>query len=166
MITEFNSINLRDYYCVLAVWEFQPRAWELITLTRLNLAKRLCENHPDRLVFTYDVDPNHLWQRHRGSRPVCKASKPVKSCELILDLIETSPSQSVQAITERLNLSASTVKRNLKQLESKEKVYFRICPISGRTRLYHPVPDTRRTNKPARMGKEKQDVLEKNTIKE
>lgn len=148
-MSEFISINLRDYYSLLAVWEFQPQGWELVTLTRLKQAILLCTNHPDRLAFPPKDNPNHIWQKRQVSCLVCEASKPVKNWERILDLIETSLGQSIQALAEQLKLSGTTIRRNLKQLETKEKVYSRICLINGKTRLYYRVPATRRSDKPS-----------------
>jgi len=50
-------IDLKDWYGVVAVWEFSERRWRLVKLTRLKEAITLC-NQPKRLVFPANINPN------------------------------------------------------------------------------------------------------------
>ncbi len=63
------AIDLKDWYTVVAVWEFYDRKWSLIKLTRLKEAIALC-NQPKRLVFPTDINPNALWRKPSSTRRV------------------------------------------------------------------------------------------------
>jgi len=50
------AISLKDWYTLVAVWEFYDRKWRLIKVTRLKEAIALC-NQSKRLVFPIGINP-------------------------------------------------------------------------------------------------------------
>ena len=55
-------IDLKDWYGVVAVWEFSERRWRLVKLTRLKEAITLCDQSK-RLVFPANINPNAIWKK-------------------------------------------------------------------------------------------------------
>jgi|GEM_PF-5370095 len=53
------AINLKDWYTLVAVWQYHDRKWRLVKLARLQEAIALCYQ-PKRLVFPANINPNAL----------------------------------------------------------------------------------------------------------
>ncbi|MBV8884508.1 MAG: hypothetical protein JO235_11005 [Chroococcidiopsidaceae cyanobacterium CP_BM_RX_35] len=61
------AIALKDWYTLVAVWEFYDKKWRLVKLARLLEAMALC-NQPKRLVFPTDINPNAIWKKSQRVR--------------------------------------------------------------------------------------------------
>jgi hypothetical protein len=148
------AIDLKDFYGLLAVWEFRSGSrqhWFLVKLTRPKEAIALCDKEPKRLVFPPAVNPNQfLGRRSRaleGSlspnhRPISERVQQPRSIgntiTQVFGLVETFPGQSRNELAQRIGIHVDTLKRYLRQLEQQGFVHHRKHPLDNRVRLYYP----------------------------
>ncbi len=121
-------INLKDYFTLVAVWEFNADYGNLIQFARLQQAIALC-NQPNRWVFPTCLKPNAGQKRQR--KKVTSSTS-----EKVLRLIEICPGQSRAFLAERLDLDLAKVGQQLRRLEKNGQVYPKPDPIDQRIKLY------------------------------
>ncbi len=123
-------IDLKDYFTLVAVWEFNADYgnWCLIQFARLQQAIALC-NQPNRWVFPTCLKPDSGQKRQR--KKVTSSTS-----EKVLKLIENCPGQSRAFLAERLDLSLTKVGQQLRQLEKNGQVYPKPDRLDQRIKLY------------------------------
>jgi len=149
------AIDLKDFYGLLAVWEFRSGSrqhWFLVKLTRPKEAIALCDDQPKRLVFPPAVNPNQfLGRRSRALDeslfpnqlpPISERVKQPRgigsTITQVFGLVETFPGQSRNELAQRIGIHVDTLKRYLRQLEQQGFVHHRKHPLDNRVRLYYP----------------------------
>lgn len=136
-----STIDLTDYFSLVAVWELNDNGWTLITITRPKPAILLC-HHQKRLAFPTCINPNLVW-RNVGKK--CQTDeefleqviKPANSRKRILELLETHPGQSIKLISARLGISSGAVRVCLRLLKEQRKVHCQPSLLDSRTKLYY-----------------------------
>lgn len=137
-----SSIDLTDFYSLLAVWELQEHSWELIIITRLRCAIASCREQSSRLVFPTRTRPNRVWEgvcsKHTPQQQVEQLPLSVSNTERVMEAVKTCPGLSTAFLAKQIGISKTAVGRHLQQLEKEGNVHYRPDPLDQRIRLYYP----------------------------
>ncbi|MBV9387412.1 MAG: winged helix-turn-helix transcriptional regulator [Chroococcidiopsidaceae cyanobacterium CP_BM_ER_R8_30] len=150
------SIDLKDFYGLLAVWELgsgNRQQWSLVKITRPREAVALCDTKSKRLVFPPGVNPNQSlgrrsrawdqqgWASHQFPAISNRLHQPgniTGAIAQVFGLVETFPGQNRKDLAQWLGIHVNTLKKYLRQLEQQGFVYYRKHPLDNRVRLYYP----------------------------
>ena len=129
---------------IVAVWEFTDRKWKLLQIERLTRAIALYQQSPaKRLIFPTDINLSRASDSTDQQEPLIKIVEPSFSTseisEQIRILIAKSPGISTRTVATRLDISWTTARKYLRQLESEQKICCQLSAWDGKSHTYHPV---------------------------
>ena len=160
---QYPAIELDNVYGLYSVWAYRRKGWELVTTTRLGLARKEACNKTShlsaqsqntisseseatsrlKLVFPTHIQPNQVSTLCYGLDEVINLyPQELRGREKVLDKIGKYPGQDAIFLGRKLNMNYRQLGRHLRILGEKEEIFSRLAAWNCKKKLYFPFSKT------------------------